>query len=119
MILLSYGLRHIHTHFWQVHVFEFQYKCITEKGFLLLYKRPEQNTTSFVSWNIRGNFFLYTSVNQGNLAESFKIAVYLTFSYLIPYKILHVYLPEMSVLKTYLSHPRKARNTPSFTSMYP
>ena len=58
--------------------------------------------------------------NQGNLAESFlKIAVYLTFPYLIPYKILHLYLPEMSVRMTYPSHPRKTRNTPSCTSMYP
>ena len=41
-------------------------------------------------------------MNQGNLAESFlKIAVYLIFPYLIPYKIMHVYLPEMSMRMTY------------------
>ena len=42
MISLSHGLRHIHTHFWQVHSFEFQYKCITEKCILPFYKRPGQ-----------------------------------------------------------------------------
>ena len=42
MISLSHGLRHIHTHFWQVHLLEFQYKCITEKWFLPFYKRPGQ-----------------------------------------------------------------------------
>ena len=39
---LSHGLRHFHTHFWQVHLFEFQYKCITEKCILPFYKRPGQ-----------------------------------------------------------------------------
>ena len=39
---LSHGLRHFHTHFWQVHWFEFQYKCITEKCVLPFYKRPRQ-----------------------------------------------------------------------------
>ena len=42
MISLSHGLRHVHTHFWQVHSFEFQYKCITEKCILPFYKRPGQ-----------------------------------------------------------------------------
>ena len=42
MISLSHGLRHFHTHFWQVHLFEFQYKCITEKCILPFYKRPGQ-----------------------------------------------------------------------------
>ena len=51
-------------------------------------------------------------MSQGNLAESYlKIAVYLTSPCLIPYKISHVYLPEMSVRMTYPSHPRKTRNT--------
>ena len=42
MISLSHELRHFHTHFWQVHSFEFQYKCITEKCILPFYKRPGQ-----------------------------------------------------------------------------
>ena len=42
VISLSHGLRHFHTHFWQVHLFEFQYKCITEKCILPFYKRPGQ-----------------------------------------------------------------------------
>ena len=42
MISLSHGLRHFHTHFWRVHLFEFQYKCITEKCILPFYKRPGQ-----------------------------------------------------------------------------
>ena len=36
------GIVSIHTNFWQVHLFEFQYKCITEKWFLPFYKRPRQ-----------------------------------------------------------------------------
>ena len=40
MISLSHG--HFHTHFWQVHLFEFQYKCITGKCILPFYKRPGQ-----------------------------------------------------------------------------
>ena len=37
-------------------------------------------------------------MNQGDLVERFlKIAVYLTFPYLIPNEILHVYLPEKRV----------------------
>ena len=89
-------------------------------GFCGFISDQDKNITSFVAWNKQDNFFLYISVNQGNLAKSFlKIAVYLTFPYLIPYKIPHVYLPEMSVRKTYPSHPRKTRNTPSCTSMYP
>ena len=80
----------------------------------------DKNVTSFVAWSIQSNFFLEISANQGNFAESFfRIAVHLTFSYLIPYKILHLYLPEMSVRMTYPIHPRKTRNTPSCTSMYP
>ena len=40
----------------------------------------DKNITSFFAWNMQGNFFLYISENQGNLAESFvNIAVYLTF----------------------------------------
>ena len=69
VISLSHGLRHFHTHFWQVHLFEFQYKCITEKCILPFYKRPGQ----------KHNFIFYT------------------------YKILHLYLPEMSVRMTYPS----------------
>ena len=92
------------THSWQVHSFEFQYKCITGKCILPFYKRPGQKQLSFVAWNVQGNF----RRNQGNLVESFlKIAFYLTFPYQIPYKILHLYLPEMSVRMTYPSHPHK------------
>ena len=32
MISLSQRLNHIHTHLWQVHLFEFQYKCKGEEG---------------------------------------------------------------------------------------
>ena len=40
----------------------------------------DKNIASFVARNIQGNFVLYISVNQGNLAEIFlKIAVYFTF----------------------------------------
>ena len=46
-----------------------------------------------------------------------KITAYLTFSYVIPYKISHVYLPGMRVRMTYPSHPRGTRNTPSCTSI--
>ena len=64
-------------------------------------------------WN--ANFWntgVTSPMNQGNLAENFlKIAIYLTFPYLTPYKISNVYLPEMSVRMTYRSHPRKTRNT--------
>ena len=80
----------------------------------------DKNLISFVGWNIQGNFFLYIyiSVNQGNLAESFvKIVVHLIFPYLIPYKISRVYLQKMSVRMTYTSHPRKTRSTPSCTSV--
>ena len=122
MISLSHRLRHIHTHFWQVHSFEFQYKCITEKCILPFYKRPGQkhNFTCCLKYAGQLPFINTVSANQGNLVESFlKIAVYLTFPYLIPYKILHLYSPEMSVRMTYPSHPRTTRNTPSCTSMYP
>ena len=55
---------------------------------------------------------MYTFVNQGNLAESFlKIAIYLTFSHLIPYiKNLPCLLARnerATVRKTHPSHPRK------------
>ena len=77
-----------------VAVFLFQYKSITEKWFLLFYKRPGQKHNLI----IHGSFFLYISVNQGNLAEgNRKIAIYLSLPYLIHYKIAHVYLPEMSM----------------------
>ncbi len=61
-----------------------------------------ENINSFVSWNIQDNLLSWIFVNQGNHAERFlKIVVYLTFPHLIPYKILHVYLPEMRVGMTY------------------
>ena len=34
MISVSHRLRHIHTHFWQAHLFKFLNKCIKEKWFL-------------------------------------------------------------------------------------
>ena len=34
ILRLFHGLCHINTHFWQVHLFEFQHKSITEKLFL-------------------------------------------------------------------------------------
>ena len=107
---------HLHTHFWQVHLFKFQYKCI--RGYFISYQDKKHNLICCLKYT--GNFFLYISMNQSNLAESFlKIAVYLTFPYPTPYKILLVYLPEMSVRMTYPSHPRKTRNTLSCTSVYP
>ena len=122
---LTGTLRHIHTHFWQVRLFEFRYKCITKKWFLPFYKRPGQKHNFICCFKNTGQLlliFLYISEHQGNLAESFfKIAVYLTFLYLIPFKISHMYLSEMSVRMMYPSHPCKTINTPivSCTSMYP
>ena len=41
-------------------------------------------------------------MNKGDLVESFlEMAVYLTFTHLIPNEILHVYLPEKRVGMTY------------------
>ena len=57
-------LRHIRAHFWQVHLFEFQYKCITEKWFLPLYKLPVQEHNFICCLKLQSNFFLYISVNQ-------------------------------------------------------
>ena len=96
----------------------FNINVLQKNVFCRFISDQDKNITSFVAWNVQGNFLLSVSANQGNLAESFlKIAVYLTFPYLIPYKILHLYLPEMSVRMTYPSHPRKTRNTPSCTSI--
>ena len=83
-----------------------------------------KNFSSFVVWSAQDNFFinmfLFMYLTRGNLPKSFlKIAIYFIFPYLIPYKISHVYLPEISVRMTYLSDPRKTKNTPIFTSMYP
>ena len=115
-IAVSRATSHPHAHFWPVHYFEFQYKCITEKWFCRFISDQDKNITSFVARNIQGNFIL----NQGNLGKnSLKIAVYLTFPYPIPYKISLVFLPETTVRMTYPSHPRKTRNTPSCTSAYP
>ena len=120
MISLSHGLRHFHTHFWQIHLFEFQYKCITEKCILPFYKRPGQKHNFMCCLKCAGQLpFINICEPRQSCGKFFKIAVYLTFPYLIPYKILHLYLPEMSVRMTYPSHPRKTRNTPSCTSMYP
>ena len=46
---LSHGFRHIHTHFWQVHLFEFQYKRITEKWFLPFISDQGKNITLFLA----------------------------------------------------------------------
>ena len=82
-------------------LFEFQCECIIQNGSCRFISDENKNLTSFVAWNIQGNFFSHISVNQGNLAESFpKIALYLTFPYLIPHKISHVYLPKISVRMT-------------------
>ena len=59
----------IHTHFWQVHLFQFQYECITEKWFLPFYKRPEQKHNFICCLKYTGQLLLYISVNQGNVAE--------------------------------------------------
>ena len=37
---ISYVLRHIYAHFWQVHQFEFQYKCVTENRLSPFCRRP-------------------------------------------------------------------------------
>ena len=76
------------------------------KWFRPFYKRQELKHNFICCLKCTGQLlFIYISVNQGNLAESFlKIVVYLTFLYLIPYKISHVYLPEMSVLTTLHSY---------------
>ena len=74
----------------------FNINVLQKNGLCRFISDQEKNITSFVARSIQGNFFLYISVNKGNLAECFlKIGVYLTFPYLIPYKISHVYLPEM------------------------
>ena len=49
MISLSHELRHIHTHFRQLYLFEFQWKCITEKWFLPFISDQDKNTTSFLA----------------------------------------------------------------------
>ena len=118
MISPSHKLRHFHTHFWQVHSFEFQYKCITEKCILPFYKRPGQKHNFICCLKYAGQV-PFINICEPRQSSFLKIAVYLTFPYLIPYKILHLYLSEMSVRMTYSSHPRKTRNTPSCTSMYP
>ena len=47
-------------------------------------------------------------MNKGDLVESFlEMAVYLTFTHLIPNEILHVYLPEKYVGMTYPRHTPK------------
>ena len=57
MISLSHGLRHFHTHFWQVHQFEFQYKCITENVFCRFISNQDKNITSIVALNMQGKSF--------------------------------------------------------------
>ena len=61
---------------------------VLQKNGFCCFVSDQDKKTSFVAWNIQGNFFLHISVNQGNQAETFlKIAIYLSFPYLIPYKI--------------------------------
>ena len=120
MISLLHGLRTSTRISGKFICSNFNIIVLQKNGFCRFISDQDKNITSFVAWNIQDNFFLYISVNQGNLAKSFlKIAVYLTFPDLIPYKISNVYLSEMSVRMTYPSNPRKTRNTPSCKSIYP
>ena len=85
------------------------FKCITKKncGFI---RDQDRNITSLVATSF------YNCLRTKAICFS-KITAYLTFSYVIPYKISHVYLPGMRVRMTYPSHPLGTRNTPSCTSI--
>ena len=102
MILLSHRLRHIYTHFWQVHYFELQHELLQTNGFCCFISDQDKNISSFVAT------FLYKFLQTKAILQK----VFSNHTHMI------VYLPEKCVVMTYSRHTRKTTNTPSCTTVY-